>query len=89
MNIIKVEQLSVRYGAHTIISSLTTDMKKGHITTILGPNGCGKSTLLKILARQMKMDRGSVMLDGREMKSWKPKETEGTCQRVSFSYAAA
>ncbi|MEC0225699.1 ABC transporter ATP-binding protein [Paenibacillus alba] len=74
MNIIKVDHLSVRYGEHTIISSLTTDMKKGHITTILGPNGCGKSTLLKTLARQMKMDRGSVMLDGREMKSWKPKE---------------
>ncbi|MFD0695606.1 ABC transporter ATP-binding protein [Paenibacillus sp. GCM10027628] len=74
MNLISVDKLSIRYGDRTIISSLTTEIKKGQITTILGPNGCGKSTLLRALARQIKIDRGSVHLDNKEIWSWKPKD---------------
>ena len=34
---------------------------------VIGPNGCGKSTVLKALARMMRPNRGTVLLDGTDI----------------------
>ncbi len=39
------------------------------ILTILGPNGCGKTTLLKCLDRLLKLERGSILIDGKDLSS--------------------
>lgn len=44
------------------------------ITTILGPNGSGKSTLLSILTNNNQPQEGSVVLDGKMINKYKPKE---------------
>ncbi|WP_256298193.1 ABC transporter ATP-binding protein [Haloarchaeobius salinus] len=46
----------------------------GAVTALVGPNGSGKSTLLKGLASQLEPTDGSVLLDGREVKSLGTKE---------------
>jgi iron complex transport system ATP-binding protein len=45
--------------------SFTLD--RGEVMCILGPNGCGKTTLLKCLIGLLKMSKGQVWLNGRDI----------------------
>ncbi len=47
---IKVEQLSKRYGSSVAVDAIDFEVKKGEIVGFLGPNGAGKSTTMKMLA---------------------------------------
>ncbi|MDR3764710.1 MAG: ABC transporter ATP-binding protein [Acidobacteriota bacterium] len=42
-----------------------TQVKRGEVFALLGPNGCGKTTLLKILLGALKPAAGTVAIDGR------------------------
>src|SRR5690625_1358274 len=53
---------------------INATVNKGEITTIIGPNGCGKSTLLGVLTNNLMPDGGSVVLDGKILNQYKPKE---------------
>ncbi len=46
----------------------------GKITTIIGPNGCGKSTLLSVMSNINVPQSGQVLLDGKALADFKPKE---------------
>ncbi len=43
---LRTENLTVSYGAQTVLDGLSLALPAGKITALLGPNGCGKSTLL-------------------------------------------
>lgn len=47
---IKIRDAVKRYGANTVISGLSLDVKEGEFFTLLGPSGCGKTTLLRMIA---------------------------------------
>jgi iron complex transport system ATP-binding protein len=51
------------------------------MTAVLGHNGSGKSTLMALLARQMRPDAGSIMLEDRPLDRYRQKEL---ARRVSF-----
>jgi iron complex transport system ATP-binding protein len=64
MSFLAAEQLTLSYNSHPIISSFDLELPRGKVTALVGPNGCGKSTLLRGLARLLKPQGGSVLLDG-------------------------
>ncbi|MCF2143922.1 MAG: ABC transporter ATP-binding protein/permease [Candidatus Heimdallarchaeota archaeon] len=41
----------------------------GEIVAILGPTGCGKSTLTKLLARMYDVDKGTILIDGYDIRN--------------------
>lgn len=49
MSLITVEDLSVRYGARTVLSHVNLRVETGEIVTIVGPNGSGKTSLLRAI----------------------------------------
>lgn len=59
-----------RDALHEIDSSIDI----GKVTTIIGPNGCGKSTLLGVLSNHLQPQIGDVLLDGKSLAEFKPKE---------------
>ena len=73
-----VRDLTVSYGAATIIDGLGLDVPRGGVTTIVGPNGCGKSTLLRAVAGLIPRERGEVVLDGRNSAEMKRREIART-----------
>ena len=73
-----VRDLTVSYGAATIIDGLALDVPRGGVTTIVGPNGCGKSTLLRAVAGLIPRERGEVVLDGRNAAEMKRREIART-----------
>ncbi|WP_025156866.1 ATP-binding cassette domain-containing protein [Leifsonia aquatica] len=66
--------ITLGYGDSPIISDLSLQVPDQSFTIIIGPNACGKSTLLRGLARLLRPSTGSVLLDGAELRSLKPKE---------------
>jgi zinc transport system ATP-binding protein len=49
MNLLTVEGVSVRYGAHEVLRDVSLSVAPGEIVTIVGPNGSGKTTLLRAI----------------------------------------
>jgi zinc transport system ATP-binding protein len=48
-NALEVDQLSIRFGANTILDRLSFDVPRASSLAIIGPNGSGKTALFKAL----------------------------------------
>lgn len=64
---IAIRHITKRYRSRQVLLDLSLDLKEGTCTGILGENGCGKSTLLSILAGTCRPQKGSFLLDGRDL----------------------
>ncbi len=62
MTLITVENLSVRYGANTVLRHVDMTIEAGEIVTIVGPNGSGKTSLLRAIIGATKPSVGQVSL---------------------------
>lgn len=71
----EINQVTFSYDKKTDqLKAVSGTVDAGKITTIIGPNGCGKSTLLGIMSRHHTPSSGYVLLDGKAVSSYKPKE---------------
>ena len=71
---IKVENLTKRFGGITAVDNASLTIEKGSITGLIGPNGAGKTTLFNVIAGVHKPTSGRVWLDGEEITSLPPHE---------------
>ncbi len=62
------------YGSVIALDGITTTVRAGEVTCVLGDNGAGKSTLIKILSGVHRPDRGEVLLDGEPVAFGAPRE---------------
>ena len=60
MNLITVENLSMRYGANTVLQNVNMVVEPGEIVTIVGPNGSGKTSLLRAIIGATKPFAGRI-----------------------------
>jgi ABC-2 type transport system ATP-binding protein len=63
--VIDVQNLTKRYGQHTVVDGLTFTVRPGTVTGFLGPNGAGKSTTLRMVLGLTRPDTGSATVEGR------------------------
>ena len=78
---IRLENISLGYGARTLLEGVTTHFEAGTLTALIGRNGAGKSTLLRALAGLEPLQAGAITIDGRSIA-----ELDGTeaARRVAF-----
>lgn len=62
-----VEGISFSYREKPVLKDVNIEVRKGEIIGILGPNGCGKTTLLKLLNRNLKPQKGRVLMEGADL----------------------
>jgi len=64
---LKLDNVSVSYGAIQAARGVSIDVPKGQVVTIIGANGAGKSTLLKAIVGLEPVSAGKITFDGRDM----------------------
>ncbi|MDZ7820870.1 MAG: ATP-binding cassette domain-containing protein [Candidatus Marinimicrobia bacterium] len=64
---IEVKNLFYAYTKHGdyAVNDISFDIKKGEIFGFLGPSGAGKSTTQGVLSGLLKLQKGSVVIDGK------------------------
>jgi spermidine/putrescine ABC transporter ATP-binding subunit len=62
--IIRIEEVSKRYGKVTAVDRVTLEIPRGEFFALLGPSGCGKTTLLRMLAGFEVPSEGRIFIDG-------------------------
>lgn len=62
--IIKVENLTKKYGDFEAVKGLSFEVYTGEIFGLLGPNGAGKSTTLEIIETLRPKTSGTVIVNG-------------------------
>ena len=60
---LKIRNLTKRYGRHTALDSLDLQIDRGEIFGFVEPNGAGKTTTMKIMAGLLKADAGEIYID--------------------------
>ncbi|MFG3495731.1 ABC transporter ATP-binding protein [Streptomyces sp. NPDC047928] len=63
---IRAENLTVRFGADTVLDGLDLHVPAGELAVLSGANGAGKSTLLRALAGLLPPTSGRVTIGGHE-----------------------
>jgi iron complex transport system ATP-binding protein len=72
--IITVKDLDFSYNGKPVLKGVDLEVKEGEFLGILGPNGSGKTTLLKCLNRSLKVPKGKVTVQGKDVKEISRKE---------------
>ena len=64
----EADHVTFAYNDEKILEDYSLQLQPGRITGIHGPSGCGKSTLLKLLMRFWDVQKGSVSVDGEDVR---------------------
>jgi ATP-binding cassette subfamily B protein len=66
---VQIEDVHFGYGPERqVFSGLTLDIEPGERVAIVGLSGSGKSTLARLLVRMYDVDRGSIRVDGQDVR---------------------
>ena len=70
--LLELRNIETYYGPVMAIKGVSLEVRKGQIVSLLGANGAGKTTVLKTISGAMDPQKGSVILEGREIQSRDP-----------------
>ena len=59
--------LRKRYRDRTVVDDVTLRLASGEIVGLLGPNGAGKTTCFYMIVGLVRMDAGTILLDGADL----------------------
>lgn len=68
-SILSVQQVTKAFGGIVALSSVSFDVPRERIVSLVGPNGAGKTSLFNVIAGIYKCDHGRVIFDGRDVTS--------------------
>ena len=71
---LEARNLSAGYPGRAVLAGVSLAARPGRVLALLGPNGCGKSTLLRTLAGLLPPRGGEVLLDGRPLGDYAPRQ---------------
>lgn len=57
-----------------VLKGITFRARAGEMIALVGPTGSGKSSIVNVLSRAYEYQKGSVLLDGRDIRSYKLRE---------------
>ena len=72
--ILSVKDLTFSYGAHKALDRVSFEMRRGEILCVMGPNGSGKTTLIDCVMGVRRPERGSLLLDGKDVRACSQQE---------------
>lgn len=85
MKMIETKNLSFCYGkkGKRVLNDINFSCEKGTVNVLLGLNGSGKTTLIKLLAGLSNQYQGVILLNGRDLKTFRIKDRAKVISYVS------
>ncbi len=71
---IELHDLHKQFGKQVVLDRVDFEVREGETVALLGPSGTGKSVLLKHIIGLIKPDRGTVIVDGKNVATLKRQE---------------
>ncbi len=66
---LRIENLTKRYGSKAAVEGLSLHIAPGEIYGFIGPNGAGKTTTIKSCCGILRFDEGEIYIDGKSIKT--------------------
>jgi ABC-type branched-subunit amino acid transport system ATPase component len=74
MTMLRVRDVTVRFGGVVALDSVSLELNRGEILGLIGPNGAGKTTLFNSVSGVITPDSGSIFFEGRSLRYAPPHE---------------
>lgn len=84
MKAIEIKDLTFAYNKVNVINSCDFDLEIGDFALILGGNGSGKSTLIKLMLGELKKDKGSIKVLGKNIEDYKSYKDIGYVPQINI-----
>lgn len=65
--LLKFENVTTVYGRNEMLRNINLEVTEGTVTCLLGSNGAGKSTLIKSILGLVKITKGNIVFDGKQI----------------------
>jgi branched-chain amino acid transport system ATP-binding protein len=69
--ILKLDNLTIRFGGVTALDSVNIEVQKGEICALIGPNGAGKTTVFNVITGVYRPTSGTVTFNGQQINNKK------------------
>ncbi|MFW5959485.1 MAG: ABC transporter ATP-binding protein [Chitinivibrionales bacterium] len=79
---IEIRDLSFAYGESEILKGVSLSLSDRDKLSIIGSNGAGKSTLIRCISGLLHDYLGSIHINGKEVRDYKPKDLALLCAYV-------
>lgn len=67
MTILKIQNLTKRFGSFTALDRINLQVKEGEVYGFIGPNGAGKTTTIRVLLGILRATEGTATIFGRDV----------------------
>lgn len=64
---LKLNNLSVHYGAIQAIRNISLEIKQGEVVSLIGANGSGKTTTLRTISGLVRKSSGEILFENKEI----------------------
>ncbi|HVW56585.1 MAG TPA: ABC transporter ATP-binding protein [Rhizobiaceae bacterium] len=64
---VRFDNVVKRYGSVTAVDTVSFDIARGTLVTLLGPSGCGKTTTLRLIAGLEQASGGHILIGGKDV----------------------
>src|SRR5207244_887566 len=65
--LLDIRDVSKAFGTVQVLRSVSLQVARGEVVTVIGPSGSGKTTLLRCVNFLESYDSGSIRIDGKEV----------------------
>lgn len=72
MSLLELKDVDAGYGGFPAIKDVAMRIEPGESVAVIGANGAGKTTLLRVLSGMLPAQRGSILMEGRDLRAMAP-----------------
>ena len=87
--VIKIENLSKKFGDRSVLTDVNLEIYKGETFVIMGGSGCGKSTLLRHMIGSFRPDSGRIYVLGKDIGSLDENKMDEIRKRFGMSFQSS
>lgn len=78
-----MKDVTFHYGAEPVLADITLKIPAGQSVALVGPSGAGKSTFVNLVPRFFDPQRGSILIDGHDVRSVRQTDLRANIALVS------